>query len=176
MDVQRLIGEVARRHNVLVDSTDPIFLTVTLNELLLSEHVQKLQVALEQASRGVTAASSLQADSAKRVAEDLKRIRASLEEAARNAAASAARYEEEKRDAARMLVDAAREAAHQMRATGSAIGKDLDRYVPAFIELARISVTEAAHHRRISEWSAGVALSSAILILGTVMFLWIRAS
>ncbi len=49
MNVQDLIGEVARRHNVLVDPEDPVFVAVTLNELLLAEHVQKLQAALNRA-------------------------------------------------------------------------------------------------------------------------------
>ena len=42
MKVQDLIGEVAKRHNVLVDPSDPVFIAVTLNELLLEEHVAKL--------------------------------------------------------------------------------------------------------------------------------------
>jgi hypothetical protein len=68
MDVQALIGEVAKRHNVLVDPKDPIFVTVTLNEILLDEHVRRLQASLEEAQRTAAAASYQQVDLAKRIA------------------------------------------------------------------------------------------------------------
>jgi hypothetical protein len=58
MNVQDLIGEVAKRHNVLVDPQDPVFVTVTLNELLLAEHVQKVQAALDRAEQVQAHASS----------------------------------------------------------------------------------------------------------------------
>lgn len=84
MNVQDLIGEVAKRHNVLVDPQDPVFVAVTLNELLLAEHVQKLQAALERAEKATAAASSrhletarwmassLMADSSKHVADQMR--------------------------------------------------------------------------------------------------------
>jgi hypothetical protein len=84
MNVQDLIGEVAKRHNVLVDPQDPVFVAVTLNELLLAEHVQKLQAALDRAERVTTHASSrhletvrltathLIADSSKHVADQVR--------------------------------------------------------------------------------------------------------
>lgn len=68
MDVQELIGEVAKRHNVLVDPKDPIFVSVTLNELLLAEHIRRAQASFEQANRTATAASYQQVENAKRVA------------------------------------------------------------------------------------------------------------
>lgn len=68
MDVQRLIGEVARRHNVLVSPDDPIFVAVTLNELLLGEHVQRLQAALDHANRTAVESSAEQVENARRVA------------------------------------------------------------------------------------------------------------
>jgi hypothetical protein len=58
MKVQDLIGEVAKRHNVLVDPSDPIFVAVTLNELLLAEHVAKVEAALERAENALTMAAS----------------------------------------------------------------------------------------------------------------------
>ncbi|HEY6005588.1 MAG TPA: hypothetical protein VIV57_22090 [Anaeromyxobacter sp.] len=84
MNVQDLIGEVAKRHNVLVDPQDPVFIAVTLNELLLAEHVQKVQAALDRAEQ-VTAhasnrhletvrwtAATLIADSSKHVADQVR--------------------------------------------------------------------------------------------------------
>jgi hypothetical protein len=58
MKVQELIGEVAKRHNVLVDPSDPIFVAVTLNELLLAEHVAKVEAALERAENALAMAAS----------------------------------------------------------------------------------------------------------------------
>ncbi len=58
MKVQDLIGEVAKRHNVLVDPSDPIFVAVTLNELLLAEHVAKVEAALERAENALAMAAS----------------------------------------------------------------------------------------------------------------------
>lgn len=71
MDVQRLIGEVARRHNVLVSPDDPIFVAVTLNELLLGEHVHRLQAALDRANRTAVESSAEQVENARRVASHL---------------------------------------------------------------------------------------------------------
>jgi hypothetical protein len=84
MNVQDLIGEVAKRHNVLVDPHDPVFVAVTLNELLLAEHVQKAQAALDRAAQLTAHASSrhletvrltaahLIADSSKHLADQLR--------------------------------------------------------------------------------------------------------
>lgn len=71
MDVQQLIGEVARRHNVLVGPDDPIFVAVTLNELLLGEHVQRLQSAVDRATRAGAEASAQQVEHARLVASHL---------------------------------------------------------------------------------------------------------
>jgi CHASE3 domain sensor protein len=71
MNVQDLIGEVAKRHNVLVDPQDPVFVAVTLNELLLAEHVQKLQTALERAEKAAALASSRHLEVTRRTAADL---------------------------------------------------------------------------------------------------------
>ena len=99
MKVQDLIGEVAKRHNVLVDPQDPVFVAVTLNELLLAEHVQKVEAALERAQQMTAHASSrhmetvrltaahLIADSSKHVADQVRMagtaLRGQLQHAAR---------------------------------------------------------------------------------------------
>jgi hypothetical protein len=63
MNVPALIGEIARRHNVLVSVDEPVFVGVTLNELLLAEHVRRIEGSLERAK------ASLDALSARRLAE-----------------------------------------------------------------------------------------------------------
>ncbi len=71
MNVQDLIGAVAKRHNVLVDPQDPIFVAVTLNETLLAEHVQKMQAALERAEKAAALASARHLEVTRRTAADL---------------------------------------------------------------------------------------------------------
>jgi hypothetical protein len=45
VDIKRLIGEVAARHGVVLKESDPIFLTVTLNQLVLEEYVKLIEDA-----------------------------------------------------------------------------------------------------------------------------------
>jgi len=71
MDVQRLIGEVARRHNVLVDPGDPLFAAVTLNELVLAEHLEKVREALIRSEAAIEAAAGKHAEHARHVAARL---------------------------------------------------------------------------------------------------------
>ncbi len=118
MNVQDLIGEVARRHNVLVDPEDPVFVAVTLNELLLAEHVQKVQAALDRAEQVAqhatsrhletvrSTAASLIEDSSKHVADQLRGTGAALRAPLRHAV----------RDLVVAAEDAASEAARQRRA------------------------------------------------------------
>ena len=49
VDTKRLIGEVAKRHGLLLDEDDPVLLTVTLSEFILDEYVEKLNANLERA-------------------------------------------------------------------------------------------------------------------------------
>lgn len=95
MDVQTLIGEVAKRHNVLVDPKDPLFVAVTLNEILLEEHVRRIQEALDRAQRSAVAASRQQVDLAGRSASQLVTDAKHSAEAVR-AAGSALRAELER--------------------------------------------------------------------------------
>ena len=71
MDVQHLIGEVARRHNVLVEPGDPIFVAVTLNELLVAEYVDAVELALARAEKTAWAASREHAEQARQAASQL---------------------------------------------------------------------------------------------------------
>jgi hypothetical protein len=71
MKVQELIGEVAKRHNVLVDPSDPVFIAVTLNEVLLAEHLAKVDAALAQAEETFARASERQLEKARYTATAL---------------------------------------------------------------------------------------------------------
>jgi hypothetical protein len=70
-DVQRLIGEVARRHNLLLDASDPIFVTVTLNELLLVRALEQLRAALGAAMAEMALLPVQEREAAKAAAEQL---------------------------------------------------------------------------------------------------------
>lgn len=71
MDVQRLIGEVAKRHNVLLGPSDPILVTLTLNELVLAQYVERLNATLEQAEDRAAAGSAQQIAAARELAGKL---------------------------------------------------------------------------------------------------------
>ena len=71
MKVQDLIGEVAKRHNVLVDPSDPIFVAITLNEQLLAEHLAKVHAALEEAEEAFARASERNLEKARWTATSL---------------------------------------------------------------------------------------------------------
>lgn len=51
MDIPELIGEVAKKHNVLLGKSDPIFVTVFLNELVLREQIAHVVKTAERANR-----------------------------------------------------------------------------------------------------------------------------
>lgn len=71
MDIQRLVGEVAKKHHVLLSPDDPIFVSVTLYEALLAEHLQRVQDAVEKASRSILATSAGHVEAARAVASEL---------------------------------------------------------------------------------------------------------
>ncbi|WP_373533419.1 hypothetical protein [Vampirovibrio sp.] len=48
MNTQALVEEIQKRHQVSLKPNDPIFAVLTLNELLLANHMEQIQVALEQ--------------------------------------------------------------------------------------------------------------------------------
>lgn len=68
LNIDRLIGEIARRHNLLLSKDDPILVTVTLNELVLIEALRGLEGAIESARHSMSANAMLQMESAKEIA------------------------------------------------------------------------------------------------------------
>jgi hypothetical protein len=71
MDAQQLIGEVAKRHNVLVDPDDPILIVMTLNEILFTDYVQKMQAAVERENKSAALTTHQTIENAKRLASQL---------------------------------------------------------------------------------------------------------
>lgn len=51
MDVRELIGEIAKKHDVLLGKNDPIFVTVFLNELILRDQLEQLKRSTERGNR-----------------------------------------------------------------------------------------------------------------------------
>lgn len=51
MDTQELTREIMKRHQVGLKPDDPIFVTLTLNELLLANHQEQFKAILEQQAK-----------------------------------------------------------------------------------------------------------------------------
>jgi hypothetical protein len=67
-DIQRLIGEAARRHGVLLEPNDPLFVAVTLNEMALAGLIGRVEAALQAAQDQVSAGAVQQREAAKALA------------------------------------------------------------------------------------------------------------
>lgn len=50
-DIRRLIAEVAERHRAVLRPDDPIFLTVTLNEIVLQRYIERVENAVAAAEQ-----------------------------------------------------------------------------------------------------------------------------
>ena len=68
-NLQSLIGELAKRHNVLLRADDPAFVLLTLTELTLDSYVRRLEAALEAALRQISAGALQQREAARMLAE-----------------------------------------------------------------------------------------------------------
>lgn len=60
LDIERIIGEVAKRHNVLLRHDDPILVSITLHDYLLARALARIEAAVA-ASQDQIAASTAQA-------------------------------------------------------------------------------------------------------------------
>lgn len=127
LSVQELIGEVAKRHGLLLGPNDPILVTLTLNELIVAGFVdtvtaaigdtldqlsgaqaQHIEAAREIASGIVTRAADYGADQVKRLVDDLAAgLRASLSADVEAARAAAAEAQQARKGAMWALVGAA---------------------------------------------------------------------
>ncbi len=68
---ERLIGEVAKRHDLLLSRDDPVLVTVTLNELILAEALKQLRASLDAASESIAGSAARHIEASKLVAEQL---------------------------------------------------------------------------------------------------------
>ena len=58
LDIERLIGDVAQRHDVLLRRDDPILVTVTLNERIIERALARLTAVVEASEvRTITASA-----------------------------------------------------------------------------------------------------------------------
>lgn len=71
IDVERLIGEVARRHHALLGRDDPIFMTVTLNELIIARALERVQAMVEASQDQISAGTAQQILASKTIAASL---------------------------------------------------------------------------------------------------------
>jgi hypothetical protein len=70
-DIERLIGEVAQKHGLLLSRDDPVLVSVTLNEQILSHAVGQLRASLDEAKQEIGELSAKQTEAAKTIAEQL---------------------------------------------------------------------------------------------------------
>ena len=79
LDVKRLIGEVAARNGIRVESWDPAFALVTLNELVLEEIARRLTEELHAGIKEFTdAVQKTEARAGKLLAQQVKEAAAEL--------------------------------------------------------------------------------------------------
>jgi hypothetical protein len=69
--VKQLIGEVAKRHNLLLPHDDPVFAILTLNELALGGLIERVEAAVEAAQDQVSAGAVQQREAATALAQQV---------------------------------------------------------------------------------------------------------
>jgi hypothetical protein len=70
-EVKRLIGEIARRHNILVPPSDPLFVVVSALELVIARYLERTDAMLQAQREACLAASERHATNAKAVGEQI---------------------------------------------------------------------------------------------------------
>jgi hypothetical protein len=71
IDIERLIGEVAKRHNALLGRDDPIFMAVTLNELIIARALERIEATVEASQDQIAAGTAQQIAASKTIAASL---------------------------------------------------------------------------------------------------------
>ncbi len=69
--MERLIGEVARKHGLLLSRDDPVLVSVTLNEQILSHALGQLRASLDTAKQEIGELSARQTEAGRTIAEQL---------------------------------------------------------------------------------------------------------
>lgn len=71
MDIDTLIGEVAKQHGVLLDRKDPIFTVVTLNKLVLDDYLINANKSITQLQNQLTGSQLESVNNAKVISNEL---------------------------------------------------------------------------------------------------------
>ena len=67
-EIEEVIGEVARKHNLLLSPDDPLLVIVTLNEAILRRLIARQTEAIEAAQDQISAGAAQQIETAREVA------------------------------------------------------------------------------------------------------------
>ena len=71
LSVQELIGEVAKRHGVLLGPNDPILVTLTLNELIVGGYVDRVERAVGDTLDQLSGAQAQHIEAAREIASGI---------------------------------------------------------------------------------------------------------
>lgn len=71
LSVKELIGEVAKRHAVLLGPNDPILVTLTLNELIVAGYVERIESGLLGSLDQLSAAQAQHIEAAREIASGI---------------------------------------------------------------------------------------------------------
>ncbi|MBE7526091.1 conjugal transfer protein TraM [candidate division WWE3 bacterium] len=71
IDFEEIRKQIAIKHNVLLDKDDPILITITINEIVLSRYLDLVTERYSDASRDLTIALLHQQEESKRIAEKI---------------------------------------------------------------------------------------------------------
>lgn len=67
-DIQAAVGEVAKRHNLLLSQDDPLLVLVTLNEVILKRLIEKQEAAIKGSQDQIAAGTAQYLGAAKEAA------------------------------------------------------------------------------------------------------------
>ncbi len=70
-DVKELIGEVAKRHHILLSEDDPVLVTLTLNELILTRAIVEIEAHIQACKEQASIAAAEHIAASKALAEDI---------------------------------------------------------------------------------------------------------
>ncbi|MBI4723990.1 MAG: hypothetical protein HY765_03040 [Rhodomicrobium sp.] len=121
-EIERLIGEIAKRHKIILAPGDPLFVVLTLLELVTGRYLEKEDVILQAQREASAGAMERAAGSAKMTAEGL--ITAAADYVAKTSRSSAGELTEALTRAAaaeRARIDLAAKDARRLLWTGSIV-------------------------------------------------------
>ncbi len=69
--MKELIGEVAKRHHILLSEDDPVLVTLTLNELILTRAIAEIEAHIQACKEQASIAAAEHIAASKALAEDI---------------------------------------------------------------------------------------------------------